>query len=149
MTKIIEQKITDHPLESVFDMPAGTTVTTVERHETTDIVPFVAFDEKDKEIEKKLYDINDIALTAYDMQVNMAENGEIKYAARNMEVANGLLNTALDAVKQLAEHKRHKDKLTISSKTPKTVNNTVIMSRTDMLRKVIDGEFVVGEEPSE
>jgi hypothetical protein len=147
MTKIVEEKLVEHPLEAVFDIPTGTTVTTTERHVTTDIVPHGQYDVKDNEIEKKLHDINDIALTAYDMQVNIATDGDVKYAARNMEVANGLLNTALDAVKQLAEHKRHKDKVAVTATKPRTVNNTVIMSRSEMLKRVIDTDFTIEPEP--
>ena len=141
MTKVVEKRKVEHPLEDVFDITPGTTELMVTKTDTTDeLKPHETYDEKDYEIEKKLQNIADAAIDAYDAQVNIVEElDDQKYAARNMEVANALLATALAAIKERAEIKKHKDKLVAATnKAPSTVNqNLIVGSRNEILKKLL------------
>ncbi len=141
MNKVVEKRKVEHPLEDVFDITPGTTALPVVKTDSTDeIKPTETYDEKDDEIEKKLQNIADAAIDAYDAQVMIVEELEDpKFAARNMEVANQLLSTALAAVKERAEIKKHKDKLVATTKkAPSTVNqNLIVGSRNEILKKLL------------
>lgn len=132
----------NHPLEDVFDIEPGTTTEIVEYNDGVgEIVAHVEYDPKDTEIEVKLQQIADAAMDGFDAQVEVAQDGEIRHAARNMEVANALLGTALGAVKELADIKKHKDKIVAATKkAPTTVNqNLIVATRNEILRKLLDG----------
>lgn len=143
MTKVVEKRKVEHPLEDVFSIESGTTeIETIKTDTTGEIEPIETYDVKDNEIEKKLQNIADAAIDAYDAQVMIVENledEEKKFAARNMEVANALLTTALAAIKERAEIKKHKDKLVATTKKgPSTVNqNLFVGSRQDALKKLL------------
>ena len=142
MNKVVEKRKVEHPLEDVFDITPGTTELPVvaKTDNTDDIKPTETYDEKDDEIEKKLQSIADAAIDAYDAQVMIVEELEDpKFAARNMEVANQLLTTALAAVKERAEIKKHKDKLVATTKKgPSTLNqNLIVGSRNEILKKLL------------
>lgn len=81
---------------------------------TLDIAPIEEEDEKslpveaednlpakwqDFDLENSVADVHDRAMEAFEEQVNNASIVEPRYAARNMEVAKGFLDTALEAAK--------------------------------------------------
>jgi len=142
MAKTIEKRKVQHPLEDVFNIEPGTTeIEVVKTNTDEELLPHETYDIKDEEIEKKLQQIANAALDGYDAQVLIVEDlDEPKYAARNMEVANALLSTALGAVKEIAEIKKHKDKIVVQTgKQVKTVNNNLIVgTRNDILKKLLE-----------
>jgi len=144
MSKVTEKRKVEHPLEDVFDITPGTTEVMVTKTDTTgELKPHETYDEKDDDIEKRLQIIADAAIDAYDNQVLIVEELEDqKYAARNMEVANALLATALAAIKERADIKKHKDKLVASfKKAPSTVNqNLIVGSRNEILKRLLQEE---------
>lgn len=129
------ETIIDHPLEAVFDIERGTTIIEVEQADS-EVVEAELYDEKDVEIENQFENIYNTALLAYAAQSSTVSRGaDPRSQARNMEVANGFLNTALAAAKEKANLKQQKEKTKVS-KTPETniTNNNLIMDRDELLR---------------
>lgn len=141
MDKVTEKRKVQHPIEDIFNISSGSTEIVVETTKPSlELVPHESYDGKDVEIEKKLEQIANAALDGYDSQVLIVEDlEEPKFAARNMEVANALLATALGAVKEISEIKKHKDKLAAQvNKPPKTVNqNLIVGSRNEILKRLL------------
>jgi hypothetical protein len=123
----------EHPMEDVFDIESGTTLITKEEVVSGELVLPGNYDDKDHEIEDQFQEVYDAAMTSFADQAGLLLTSDPKYSARNMEVANAFLNTALAAAKEKSSVKQHKDKL---SKTdgPKTVNNNLIMDRNELLK---------------
>lgn len=100
------------------------------------------YDSKDTEIESQFQEIYDKALDAFDVQVEDTSDIEGKYMARNAEVANQLLTTALAAAKEKSNLKKHSDHLKIkrptsdsnSGSTTNIQNNNIIMDRNELLK---------------
>lgn len=109
MTKI-EHKVTDHPLEEIFNLPENSTEVTIIKNETPTLKP-TEYDEKDEEIDKQFQNVYDNATTAFDELRLQAATSEGKYKGRLEEVAAQYLNTALAAAKEKATFKNFKDKL--------------------------------------
>jgi len=132
--------VINHPLEDVFDIEEGTTLVT-RTEQTTELVVADEYDGKDIEIEDQLQVIVDLALASYeDLSVEF-ETTEGKYKARIGEVANQTLTTALNAVKEKANMKLHKDKLEVSKgkSGAKTINNNLIVAdRNEILKRLLD-----------
>lgn len=137
-----KEELTDHKLEGVFEIEPGTTVVEYEEKLPTPVVEPEIYDEKDTEIEEQFQEIYDNAMDAYDSQMEDGEGVEGRYKARNGEIAALFLNTALNAAKEKAGLKAHKDKLKGAS-TPdnKTVNNNnLILDRNSLLKMLTDPE---------
>lgn len=120
------EKIINHPLEDVFGIETGTTLT--EYHEVLPEKPveMVNYDEKDDEIELKLEEIYTTAMGQVVLIADEMERVEGKYKARIGEVTATMLNVALGTVREKRMMKEHKDKLTPNKNTG-TINNTLIM----------------------
>lgn len=130
---------TDHPLEDVFDIERGTTEVITEEISTPLVVsPVVSYDEKDLEIEQQFQEVYDAAMTSFADQAGLLTQ-DPKFSARNMEVANAFLNTALAAAKEKASLKLGKEKNT--TQAPKTVNNNLIMDRNELLKMMKRASF--------
>jgi hypothetical protein len=136
MKTIIETKTVEHPLEAIFGIERGTTEITVEQVQT-DMVVIDSYDEKDREIEGQFQEVYDAAMTSFADQAGLLTQSDPKYSARNMEVANAFLNTALSAAKEKAALKIAKEKNSKES-GPKTVNNNLIMDRNELLKMLKD-----------
>jgi hypothetical protein len=98
-------------------------------------------DEEDKEITKKIDDIYDSAMEAYQNQTAYVEILEPRYAARNAEVAANYLNTALNAVSLKAKVKGEKRKTAggfIPYANNTTTNNVVVADRNQLLRMIME-----------
>jgi hypothetical protein len=98
-------------------------------------------DEEDKEITKKIDDIYDSAMEAYQNQTAYVEILEPRYAARNAEVAANYLNTALNAVSLKAKVKGDKRKTAggfIPFANNNTTNNVVVADRNQLLRMIME-----------
>jgi len=128
-----------HPLEGVLDIEPGTTMLpSIERE--SDTVTTGDYDEKDNEIDGQFQEIFDVAMSAYETQVQEAEMVEGKYKARNSEVAVQFLNAALAAVREKSSIKQHKDKVKVAQNKvtgPSTVHNTqnnIIADRNELLK---------------
>ena len=131
-----------HPIEDMFDIESGSTVTTkIER--TTELVEADEYDDKDDEIEEQIQEIYDSAMGAFETQMDEAELVEGKYKARNGEVAVQFLNAALNAAKEKSSLKQHKDKLSVSKgKLGAKVGgdtNIIVADRNDILRNIVSG----------
>lgn len=159
-TKITEtKKETTHPLEEYFDIEEGSTEI-VEYERETELVESEDYDEKDNEIEENYQEIYDRAMEGYDVLADEIEECDPKYKARIGEVSLQHLNVALNAAKNKAHMKEHKDKLKAKERSGgnKTVNNTLIVDRNTLLKEImdskarkkvidVDSEDVEGEEP--
>ena len=137
MKTTIETKTIDHPLEEIFGIESGTTVVDIERIETTELAVVASYDEKDSEIESQFQEVYDAAMTSFADQAGLLLTSDPKFGARNMEVANAFLNTALAAAKEKASLKLGKEK-NAANTGPKTVNNNLIMDRNELLKMLKD-----------
>ena len=125
-TKTVEME--EHPYEDIFDLPKGSTETTHVVAADVPAVEYEPYDDKDKEIEQQFQDVYQMAVTAFADQAGLLKNMEDKQIARNMEVANGFLNTALAAIKEKAKLKHDKD--SSRTKPPTTPNNVTVTNNT-------------------
>jgi hypothetical protein len=142
MKTVIKQELSTHPLEDALDIESGTTMT--EYKEVTPSAPVIAptYDSKDAEIEGKLEEIYDLAISNVEIISGEIEIVEGKYKARMGEVTATMLNVALGAVREKRELKQHKDKSAIEAAaggTPHTVNNNLVVAdRNEILRLLRD-----------
>lgn len=133
-------KAVKHPMEDILNIEPGTTLVE-QHHSSTKLVAHEDYDEKDVEIEDQFQEVYDAAFDAFEAQNGEAELVEGKYKARNAEVAANFLSTALNAAKERAEMKKHKDKL--KSAAPgglggaSTVNNNIIVDRNELLKTIL------------
>jgi hypothetical protein len=138
-------KITQKPVEKAISLPMeeflniepeSTIMTRMERE--TELSKAPEYDEKDDEIEIGYQEIADKAINAFGVLTDEAESVEGRYKARIAEVAANYLGMALDANKAKAKLKEHKDKLVKKTQQgSKTVNNTVIINREELLKTIL------------
>ena len=138
--------VTDHPLEDFFGIESNSTEV-VKIEQKTDAIKIEDFDDKDDENERLLLDIHDLAISEYKNQIEAVEDSDLKYASRGREVANQLLQTALQSIKEKVELKKHKDKINKTDKSNKTATTTVIMDTNALIAelrksKAIDGSSI-------
>jgi len=141
--KVTKEKTIEHPMETVLDIPQGTTIVEYKESLPAELVKHQEYDEKDVEIEEQFQEVYSKAMDAFDDQQEVTETVEGKYVARNAEVAVQFLNAALNAAKEKSNLKMHKDKLGTATgengKGPHTVNNNLIVDRNDLLKAVLEG----------
>jgi DNA gyrase/topoisomerase IV subunit B len=109
---------------------------------STNIIHDLNYDNKHFEIETQFQDVYDKAMNAFDVQQEMSEDIEGKYLARNSEVANQLLNTALSAAKEKSNLKKHSDNLKQRGGTAEqglpgsttNIQNNIVMDRNELLK---------------
>lgn len=142
-TKIKETKTeTDHPLEEFFDIEEGSTEV-VEYERETDLVKADDYDEKDNEIEQDFQEIYDRAMEGYDVLADEIEDVDARFKARIGEVSLQHLNVALNAAKNKASMKEHKDKLKAKENSgggSTTVNNTLVVDRNTLLKELMEAK---------
>ena len=100
------------------------------------------YDSKDIEIEDQFQNVYDKAMNAFDIQQEEAQDIEGKYLARNTEVANALLTTALQAAKEKASLKQHSDHLELKKNqggNVTNIQNNVVMDRNEILKMMKGG----------
>ena len=137
-----EEKLIEHPLETIFDIESGTTM--VEYHEYLPEKPveMANYDQKDDEIESKLEEIYTVSMGQVMAVADELERVEGKYKARIGEVTATMLNVALGAVREKRMMKEHKDKLkpnmtqagTINNNTLVVASDSVVADRNELLR---------------
>lgn len=147
--KIPHDRLIIHPLEDLFGLPSGSTMST-EMVVQTPIIKHETYDDKDVEIEKQYQEVYDAALTAYDSQMEDIGVIDPKFRARNGEIAVTFLNTALAAAKEKANLKIHRDKMSVNVKTNTVVsgennnvtNNTqvIVADRNELLKMMMDAQ---------
>lgn len=144
--KQVTKQVT-HPMEEFFDLEPETTISThVERE--TELTDSSEYDNKDIELEESYQEILDKALTTFERLQDEVEDAEGKDVITLSDVSNRFLNTALYAAERKAKLKQHKDKLAVSRgrlPAPKTVNQTLIINREDLLKNIdniVDAEIV-------
>lgn len=137
-----------HPLESVFGMEEGTVDIGAEygmveqpagQLVNPDAPPVDHKDEDDVLIEKRIDDVYDNAMQAFQNQTAYMEIIEPRYAARNAEVAANYLNIALAAANSRAKVKTDRKRanqsfVPFSNQGGKTTNNIIMANREDILR---------------
>jgi hypothetical protein len=146
-----------HPLESVFNMQSGSVDINVESQYEIQESPLMpqpmadgspapdVKDEDDVLVEKRIDEVYDAAMTAYQNQSAYTEIIEPRYAARNAEVAANYLNIALAAANSRArvkvDRKRANQQFIPHGSGGKTTNNIVIANREEILKMItIDSE---------
>ena len=145
MSKDTEIKIipSTHPLEDELGIEPNTTmVETVVRPPAPQVLtPEDGYDNVDEDINDAFQEVYDAAMTAFDMQTREAENVEGQYKARNGEIAAQFLNTALNAAKERAGVKKHKDKIKVAANkksAPRTLHqNVIVADRNDLLKDIM------------
>jgi hypothetical protein len=135
--------IKNHPLESVFGMNSGTM--TFGLDSSQEVMPYpepiapvpITDDAEDEAIAQDISKIFDSAMAAFDNQTELSEIVEPRFAARNAEVANGFLSTALQAVSLKAKIKNEKRKgQTFAPVTSNTTNNVISCDRNTLLEMI-------------
>lgn len=141
MDSVIKEKAISHPLEDALGIEPCSTIVEYQEFIPADVVQMPNYDDKDNEIEGKLEEIYTLAIGNVSAISDEMDRVEGKYKARIGEVTATMLNVALGAVKQKADLKAHKDKLSADSKTsksPHTVNNNLVVAdRNEILRALM------------
>jgi hypothetical protein len=100
---------------------------------------------EDLQIDGKLNEIYDNAITAFNNHAGLAENADPRFSARNGEVAAQYLKIALDSTnsKVEAKYKRAKVRIAgIGAGSPNSVqNNLVVADRNDILKQLFAKDF--------
>jgi len=136
-----------HPLEQVFDLEEHSTNLSIPTATLPEAVPAAAtaqYDDKDQAIETELSAVHEEAMAVATQMKQQMAYADPRALPRMGEVSIQALNTALDAIKQKADIKKHKDKLgsVSGSGAGSTVtNNTLIIDRAALLDRIIAGEF--------
>ena len=141
----MSKEFIEHPFEGMFDIEPGTTLLDRPSFDDNGMVVYESYDEKEKEIETQYQTIYTAAFAAFTDQVMSSQRGENPgMYGKNLEAAAKFLSTALDAVKEKAELKHKKDKLTTKTVSPTNVtNNNLIMDREDLI-KMLQGKSLDG-----
>jgi hypothetical protein len=146
-----------HPLDSVFNIEGGSDLDIENEYAMTDAprptapmnpadMPPDIKDEDDILVEKRIDEVYDAAMEAFQTQTSFIEVIEPKFAARNAEVAAGFLNIALAAANSRAKVKVDRKRANQSfvpyaNQGGKNTTNVVIASREEILKMItIDGE---------
>jgi hypothetical protein len=145
-----------HPLESAFNMQSGSVDINIESQYELQESPLApqavagepapdVKDEDDLLVEKRIDEVYDAAMTAYQNQSAYTEIIEPRYAARNAEVAANYLNIALAAANSRArvkvDRKCANQQFIPHSGGGKTTNNIVIANREEILKMItVDNE---------
>lgn len=142
-----------HPLETAFNMRGGSLDSDTEEQYELQEVPLTPSagaptpdvkDEDDILVEKRIDEVYDAAMTAFQTQSAYTEIIEPRYAARNAEVAANYLNIALSAVNSRARVKtdrKRANQFIPHAPGGKTTNNIVIANREEILKMItIDAE---------
>lgn len=151
------EKLISHPLEKVFDIEEGSTAVLAPESRDTQLVEAPTYDRKDTEIEENFQEIYDKAMDAFDDMQTAVEGVEGKYKARASEVSVQMLNAALNAAKEKARLKEHKDNLKLKSGGGGSVppgstinNNTLInVSTSDVIRQLANAKSPVQNQIEE
>lgn len=138
------------PLEEVFDLPSGSTTLPqfIGKDEIIEAPTEDVEESSNKQMESNIVgnidNVYDAAMQVFEMQSEMIETVDPKFAARNAEVANAYLNTALQAMKlktDVLKERRASRKGSGSGQTAETINNNVIVAnRNDVLRALMDSK---------
>jgi triphosphoribosyl-dephospho-CoA synthetase len=136
VSEVVEIK--DHPLEQFLGIEPNTTEVVHLEQKTEELVEQADYDHKDNEIESDLQEIADEAMSGFKNLQETVEEIDPKYAARTLEVANQLLNTALNAIKEKSDLKKHKDKLKVAAgkATGDGKTNTVIIDTNSLIEQL-------------
>lgn len=131
----------EHPLEELLDIEGGTTEMIKTEYVPTETIDVSTYDDKDMEIEEQFDEIYNLALQGVVDMGDQLEQVEGKYKARMGEVRTSTLQVALNAAREKAALKAHKDKLsgrpgsTISGDvTNHTTNNNMIITQADLAK---------------
>lgn len=142
-----------HPLDSVFGISEDLTESEIDSRyemvETNQPAPAASAqdvkDEDDLMVEKRIDDVYESAMSAFQQQVSYTEIIEPRYAARNAEVAANYLNIALAAANSRAkvknDRRRSNQGFVPYNNAGKTTNNILIANREEILKMItIDDE---------
>jgi len=100
---------------------------------------------EDMQIDGKLNEVYDNAMTAFENHAGQAENSDPRFSARNGEVAAQYLKIALDSANSKVEAKYKRNKVRIGrmgAGTPNSVQqNLIVADRNDLLKQLFKGDF--------
>lgn len=115
---------------------------------TTDLTPEIIEREErieDMQIDGKLNEVYDNAMTAFNTHASVVDGADPKFAARNGEVAAQFLKIALDSANSKIDAKYKRNKVRIargSAGVPNQVqNNLIVADRNDVLKQLFKGDF--------
>lgn len=145
-TPRFQDKVEAHlPVANTLTDPATGEV--VERA-TTDLTPEIIEKEErieDMQIDGKLNEVYDNAMTAFNTHASVVDGADPKFAARNGEVAAQFLKIALDSANSKIDAKYKRNKVRIARQgagTPNQVqNNLIVADRNDVLKQLFRGDF--------
>lgn len=136
-----------HPLDDVFNVDANEVdiekeyaMANVAANAVPTEAPVDVKDEDDVLVEKRIDEVYDAAMTAFNNQTAYTEIIEPRYAARNAEVAANYLNIALAAANSRAkvkvDRKRANQSFVPYAPGGKTTNNIIVANREEILKMI-------------
>lgn len=145
MKIVTSEQLIEHPLEEILDIEAGTTLVEYKEVLPAETVKMANYDGKDNEIEGQLEEIYSVAMTQVTNISDEMDRVEGRHKARIGEVTATMLNVALSAVREKANMKMHKDKLspatgstTVNSGGTVTNNNLIVADRNEIMRMMLN-----------
>lgn len=143
--KVVTESFVEHPFEKIFDLEPCSTVSREVTVVTDPLVEPEEYDDKDKEIEQQFQEVYTSAMEAYVVGMDSIDDIEPKFRSRIVETSSQMLTIALNAAKEKAAMKKHKDDLGVKKqevgKDNNTTNNTLIVAdRNEMLKMLMNGK---------
>lgn len=135
-----ETSLIAHPFETLFDLDAVSTQVDTDSV-VLDLVPYDQYDTKDCEIEQQIETIYNTAMLAFAAQTQYvaSQPPDASAQAKNMDVAKGFLDSALNAVNAKMNLKNTNKKNTIAERKVETnvTNNNLIIDRDTLLKTLM------------
>lgn len=136
---------TQNPLDTLFDIDGSDRNELTEYEQITEgelaalaAPEKVEKDSEDVEVDRKIDEVYDHAVTTFQNQMAYTEIIEPRYAARNAEVAATYLNIALQAATARARVKADRKRATqfIPGMGGKVTNNTIVATREEIMKMI-------------
>lgn len=147
MNIVTTEQYVEHPLETLLDIEAGTTLVEYKEVLPVEMVQMPNYDAKDNEIEGQLEEIYSTAMSQAVTISDEMDRVEGRHKARIGEVSATMLNVALSAVREKATLKQHKDKLTpaaggttVGAGGTITNNNLIVADRNEIMRMMLSAK---------
>lgn len=130
-----------YPLEDTFEVePYVDKSDVIEYEEPKDVISIKSYDDKDESLDQEFDNVYTKALSSFNSLAEELEFVEGKYKARVGEVSNQFLTTALNAAKEKANLKAHKDKLVVKEQNSTTNNNLFVGNHEELLKLLKDSK---------
>lgn len=138
--EVSDQELDDyeHPLDHLFGI---NTLATVDDHPPAEPIVAPTYDDKDIDLDEELSKIAQMATDTFQEQKVLIGQVEPKFRGEMLNATTNVLNVALQAIKEKADLKKHKDKLHSRGQGKVTIGNSettqiIVADRNSLLEQM-------------